>query len=365
MDNCRLLIFPLDLDDADPVIRVAKSLGIEVIGASSAMPDSGQRGVDHFLRLPFVTDPAFDAALQEVLHRHRITAVFSPHQGVWRHLEKLAQASPQTYGYALCGPDPFTATWQLFSPHESWAATVGKGMWAPTPAARPALSPASYAALHRLFISTPGQCDEGKLHALCDIARSLPVGDLLEVGCLYGRSAIALGFLAARHRIGSLICVDPWETLAVTDQGAQAALLNTELKSLDSQEIFRIFISTAALVDNIGYIRHTSAAAQAIYEAAKIQGSLSSAELGSISLAPALSLLHIDGNHRYDFVKQDVAIWSPYLAEGGWLLLDDYVWAFGDGPKRVGDELLDSPCWDNAFVSGDTLFLRRTAAPLP
>ena len=70
--------------------------------------------------------------------------------------------------------------------------------------------------------------------------------------------------------------------------------------------------------------------------------------------------MHIDANHRYDHVRRDIEIWSPYLAAGGWLLLDDYVWAFGDGPQRVGDELLGSPLYDSAFVSGDTLFLRRT-----
>lgn len=363
----RLLIFPLDLDDADPVIRIATALGIEVIGASSAMVAPVGRAVHKFLRLPFITDPAFDTAFDTAMTEHGITAVFAPHQGVWRHLRTRLAGQACPVPFQLCQPDPFTATWELFAPHEAFAATAHASQSSAQIGAtlRPALSQAQYAALHRQFLNTPGQCDEAKLYALCDIARLLPVGDLLEVGCLYGRSALALGFLAARHRIGSLVCVDPWNAAKLTDQGMDAAVLNAEHMYIDFQRIFRIFLSAAALLDNVGYIRQTSAAALPIYEAARRAGRLDSPELGTIELAPCLSLLHVDGNHRYDHVKLDVTTWSPFLAPGGWLLLDDYLWAFGDGPRRVGDELLDSHLYDLTFVSGDTLFLRRNDVAFP
>ena len=365
MTNTRLLIFPLDLDAADAVIRFATALGIETIGASSAMADPGGRALSHFIQLPFVTDDTFDTALQEAIRQYGITTIFAPHQGVWRRLDTLLRTAPNRYHFDLCKPDPFTATLQMFAPHEDWAALAMLStvpQWISGTVCRPPLSRSCYAALHRQFTNTPGDSDEGKLHALCDIARLLPPGDLLEVGCLYGRSALALGYLASRHQIGNLICVDPWNAAELTDQGTQAALLNTERFNIDFERMFRIFLSTAALLDNVGYIRETSENAQPIYEAARCSSCLESPELGSITLSPHLSLLHIDGNHRYDQVWKDIETWTPYLAPGGWLLLDDYVWAFGDGPKRVGDELLDSPLYDNAFVSGDTLFLRRREA---
>jgi hypothetical protein len=189
---------------------------------------------------------------------------------------------------------------------------------------------------------------------------------MVEVGCLYGRSSLVLGFLAWRHDIGNLICVDPWRTDQLTDQGGQAVLLNTNRTIIDFESIFSIFLSTVAILENVGYIRATSEAAHSIYSAALRAGHLESPELGRITLSPRLSLVHIDGNHRYDHVRQDVALWSTHLAPGGWLLLDDYLWAFGDGPRRVGNELLESLLYDLAFVSGDTLFLRRarTAAVL-
>lgn len=363
MVNTRLLVFPLDMDSTDAFIRVATALGIEIIGASSAMADPCDQGVKQFIRLPFVTDSAFDQALREAIRQYGITTIFTPHQGIWRHLDTLLRTATGTYCFDLCKPDPFTATWQIFSRHEEWAKAAllsAAPVWIGGTAIRPPLSQSCYAALHRQFLNTPGDSDEAKLHALCDIARLLPPGDLLEVGCLYGRSALALGYLASRHQIGNIIGIDPWNAAELTDQGTQATLLNGERINIDFERLFRIFLSTAAMLDNIGYIRKTTEAAHPIYEAARLSGRLDSPELGSITLSPHLSLLHVDGNHRYDHVLRDVETWSPYLAPGGWLLLDDYVWAFGDGPKRVGDELLDSPLYENAFVSGDTLFLRRS-----
>ena len=365
MVKTKLLIFPLDMDDADTFLRVAGSLGMEVVGASSAMADAAGKAVDSFIRLPFVTDPEFDEALRVAIEEHGISRIYSPHQGIWRHLNDLRQKASADFPFTLCKPDPFTATMRQFSPHDQWATAALVDPTAERIAgdnAAPPLPGSCYAALHRQFLGTPGQCDETKLQALCNIARILPRGDLLEVGCLYGRSAFALGYLASRHRVGSVICIDPWNTSELTDQGPQAAVLNSELVNpeIDVEQIFHIFLSTVALLDNVGYIRKTSTAAAAIYRDARRRRQLHSPLLGSIPLADHLALLHIDGNHRYDHVRNDVETWSPHLVTGGWLLLDDYLWAFGDGPRRVGDELLASPLYDHAFVSGDTLFLRRS-----
>lgn len=363
-----ILIFPLDIDHAETFIRVARALGLATVGASSAMPDRGDRAVDRFVRLPFITDPAFDAALLRVLQEYAVTTVYAPHQGVWRHLDHLLASAPGLFRFALCQPDPLLAIQQRFLPHDAWAAAVSSEAALPATATdttlQPTLSPARYAALHRQFLNTPGDSDVGKLRALCDIARRLPPGDLMEVGCLYGRSAFALGFLADFYRLGNLVCVDPWNTAELTDQGAAAALINAELGNaeINSETIFRVFLGTVAVLGNVGYIRKTSGAAIDDYRAAVRAGELHSPELGRIPVTGQLSLLHIDANHRYDHVRQDVEIWSPFLKTGGWLLLDDYVWAFGDGPQRVGDELLASPLYDSAFVGGDTLFLRRTDA---
>ena len=85
-------------------------------------------------------------------------------------------------------------------------------------------------------------------------------------------------------------------------------------------------------------------------------------ELRDVSLTGAVSLLHVDANHRYDQVRRDVDAWEPLVMPGGWIVFDDYQWAFGDGPTRVGDELLETGHFDCAFAWSDSLFMRKRTA---
>jgi hypothetical protein len=80
---------------------------------------------------------------------------------------------------------------------------------------------------------------------------------------------------------------------------------------------------------------------------------------GNVRYSGTISVLHIDGNHDYAFVREDCALWLPHLAPGGWLILDDYVWLHGDGPQRAGDELLErAHDIQRAFVCGKALFVK-------
>ena len=49
--------------------------------------------------------------------------------------------------------------------------------------------------------------------------------------------------------------------------------------------------------------------------------------------------------------------------DGGWIVIDDYTWPFGDGPRRVGDEFLaaNRDRISAAFVMGGALFIRSGA----
>ena len=79
-----------------------------------------------------------------------------------------------------------------------------------------------------------------------------------------------------------------------------------------------------------------------------------------IAYSGKIAVIHIDGNHDYDCVKKDCELWLSRMLPSAWLILDDYIWAHGDGPYRAGNELLrDQPdrigC---AFVCGKALFVR-------
>lgn len=362
MSTQRLLVFPSSIDSARPFMRVARSLGFEIIGADSIQGGVASADEDRHIHLPFITDPRFDAAFFESLVELGITHVHAPHHGVWWHLNKLRELPGKAF--FLCAPHPFDSHWEAFSPSLEWAESqtteaLARALPTPPRGLAAALTTSQLAGLHRRFLQTPGETDEDKLSGLCTIARLAPVGDVVEIGSLFGRSALALSWLATHYRIGSTLCVDPWNLDDLTDQGPAAKILHDEPRSLDCEKIFRNFMATAASSPGASYIRAPSERAIGTYAKATEAGRYHAEGLDPVPIRGQIALLHIDGNHRYDHVCADIANWTPYLADHGWLMLDDYIWSFGDGPQRAGDELLTSGDYDHAFVLSDTLFLRR------
>ena len=48
-----------------------------------------------------------------------------------------------------------------------------------------------------------------------------------------------------------------------------------------------------------------------------------------------VGLLHIDGNHDYGHVLDDISAWGPFVQPAGWIIFDDYEWYWGDGVRRA------------------------------
>lgn len=356
------------MDKVNDFIANSNALGLNVIGASSVMASEGSYQVKGFYSLPFITDSSFENRLQNLLKKESITHVYTPHAGVWSLFYGLKLKKPDDYPFSLCEPSPYHEDWLKFKPGYEWAVRMNQEKFVENFSAniegvRAPLLEGQYVSLHKQFTSISGQCDDLKLLALAHIVRLIPRGDLVEIGSLSGRSAFALGWLASTYQIGNLVCVDPWSIAKVEGQGEQAKILNSDLAAdadvIDFDKIFLSFIGAVSLLNNVGFIREVSEQAVNTYKNASLTGELVSPELGEISLEGGIALLHIDGNHRYDFVCKDIESWEPLVKPGGWVLLDDYVWAFGDGPKRAGDELLSSGKFDIAFTMSDTLFLRK------
>lgn len=53
-----------------------------------------------------------------------------------------------------------------------------------------------------------------------------------------------------------------------------------------------------------------------------------------------IELLFIDGDHRYNYVKLDLELWTPFLISGGILALHDHTYR---GVKRVIEEIISDP----------------------
>jgi hypothetical protein len=361
-----LLVFPVDVDSVMPIVRTARMLGMRVVAASSVMPLQPVDGCDASIHLPYVSDDGFDDALRAAMHTHGVTHLVTMHVGVWAHLARLAEMDAMIRA-AFRGAHPVQQQWQVFAPSLSWARRqradhVASSLPAPDGKVAPPLSVAEYASLHRGFLRTYGQCDVTKLEALCALARVTPPGDVVELGVFYGRSAYALARLAHAHGLGSTVCVDSWGRARITDQGAAAGVLNATQSAYDQEHVFEEFLALASEVPNMSYIREEAVDAARSYQAAGRRGLLTVPELREVSLTGAVSLLHVDANHRYDQVRRDVDAWEPLVMPGGWIVFDDYQWAFGDGPTRVGDELLETGHFDCAFAWSDSLFMRKRTA---
>tara|TARA_R110001592_G_scaffold211547_1_gene463421 strand:- start:14829 stop:16031 length:1203 start_codon:yes stop_codon:yes gene_type:complete len=368
LPDMHILVFPIDMDKVTDFISTVKSLGIKLTGASSVMSKAEGYNIDYYHKLPFVTEDTFEEQFDELISNRSITHVYTPHGGVWMYLFKLKKLKPTKFSFILCEPSPYVEDWIKFKPSYDWAEMILKERFVEffigcKDDARKKLLLGQYASLHKQFTNITGQCDVLKLLALVHISRLIPEGDLVEIGSFSGRSAFGIAWLAQKYRIGSLVCIDPWSHEKIEDQGEQSKILNSKLVEggdlIDFDKIFSSYIGAVSLLDNVGFIRDISENAVTSYIEASQKGVLINTELGEVDISGEIAMLHIDGNHRYDYVCKDIEAWEPLVKPGGWVLLDDYVWAFGDGPKKAGDELLHSGKFDFGFTMSDTLFLRK------
>jgi hypothetical protein len=181
---------------------------------------------------------------------------------------------------------------------------------------------------------------------------------LVEIGSWWGKSAFILLRLAQTYGIGRLYCVDPWSDAHLVQGGAASVvdLVSTQYSAEEAFQVFLLNLRPYAHGD-LSYLRCPSTEGAVRYRSG---GTVKTPEFGSAKPAGAIALLHIDGNHSYACAKADIDAWTPAVTPGGWIIIDDYVWPFGDGPQRAGDEYLEAHA-DRiavAFVTGSALFIR-------
>ncbi|ABC23542.1 class I SAM-dependent methyltransferase [Rhodospirillum rubrum] len=352
-----ILIFPFGNSVSLDLYAEATGRGRRVICASSLAFDPARDLCTRGVWLPYYSDPDFEDHLTSLIAREGIGEIVCPHAVVWRALkERLPGFAP---GVALRETDgwqrPFSghrvADLLVASHHPGALAASG------TPAA---LLPehklrAVFAQAHGI----PGWCSNEKISALLDVFRWMPTGDVIEIGSWCGKSAFVLAFLARHYATGAVLCVDPWHGADIIQEN-QA--INAAMVTFDMDEIFRVFLSTMTLVGSgfVNYRRMPSAAA-AIPGTAPF--SVTSAEFGETLYRGRTALLHIDGNHDIPKIEEDLRLWLPRLVPGGWLVMDDYVHAWGDGPRIIADRFVEEH-WrslDCVFVRGGALFVRLMA----
>jgi hypothetical protein len=349
-----VLVFPAGMPEGLAFRDRARAMGLKVVGASSLERDPAASGYEAWERLPYVSEPGFDAAFAEVVKRHDVGAVHAPHYIVWKHLaERIGQIAP---GARLTGGAALQDNERAYRALTDRLAGLKSPVFWPALPGKPRLTALQRAGLVRLVDAIPGMCGEEKMLAVMEAMRHAPAGDVVEIGSWWGRSAALLVLLARRYGVGKVLCVDPWLDEALPQGEPHVDAASAEL---DAAEALRIFqINLAPLADgDLNYLRARSVDAASLYRA----GFTAQTEtFGETSYEGRIGFLHIDGNHAEPAVAADAELWTPHVAPGGWIVFDDYEWAFGDGVKRVADAFAAANVERIAakFEAGGALFLQ-------
>jgi predicted O-methyltransferase YrrM len=135
-------------------------------------------------------------------------------------------------------------------------------------------------------------------------------GVIVEIGSWQGKSTIALAMGAARTHREKIYAIDPH-----------------------------------AIQPEEGYLEDTRSTFTANIREAGVNGQVIPMIMTSKEAARhwrrPIRLLWIDGDHRYESVKQDFLLWEPFVVDGGIIAMHDTIRK--KGPKKV--------LWENVFRS--------------
>ena len=352
-----VLVFPAGMPRALAYRERASLEGTRIIGSSSLEYDPASKHYPEWVHLPYVTSPDFDTALRQAIADFDIDGIFTPNPVVWEYLNHhLAKRFP---GVVLMNASPLADEVAPYRTALQWAASV---LEQPMPLAtghlaKPPLSVLEMAALFRHAEVIPGMCDHAKIHALCEIFRHTPAGDIVEIGSWWGKSAFVLARLALRHGIGNLLCVDPWSNEHLIQKDEKGLVDRVPVDADEALTVFQINLLPYAQ-GKVNYLRVPSVEAAVEYQRNR---EVTTPAFGRTNYTGRIAILHIDGNHSYENAHADIDAWAGLLLPGGWIIIDDYRWPYGDGPRRAADEFIFTAQSkiECAFFMGGALLIKR------
>lgn len=125
-----------------------------------------------------------------------------------------------------------------------------------------------------------------------------------EIGVFEGDCSVKL--LEGLPHLERLICIDPWDDDDDFHQlmpNKQGRILTTPMAEAKATFLARV----APFADRVMVVQMTSVeAAELIFDG-------------------TLDFVHIDGNHAYEYVKDDIRVWSKKVHEAGTITGHDYV----------------------------------------
>ena len=132
-------------------------------------------------------------------------------------------------------------------------------------------------------------------------ARVRPAGAVVEIGSFRGRSAVVLARAA-----GSVVAIDPH---AGSDRGPQEISAD-EARGGEDFDAFHANLERFGVADRVRHVRKFSSDAHE-------------------DVTGPVSLLFVDGAHRYGPAREDLARWGARVAPGGVMLVHDSFSSIG------------------------------------
>jgi len=350
------LIFPCCVREGGVYAEAARDRGEQVVAASSLANDETAESFKTWFYLPPVHDESFVSCLDEAVVKYAIARIFCPVPVA--HVVLCGLIADGKLSVPLIGEMAIDRHEREH--RELMATAVARHAFIQEVSERRSpLTPIDVAAVLRQALGGFGQSNENKIAAMIATFADAPHGDIVEIGVLTGRSACVLALMAQRHGIGPVLAVDPWSGPLAVQRDLPPAL-QAWANAWDMSSAFESFVVALLPMAEKGKFNYLAMPSREAHAAWSRRTQVDSPHFGNVRYGGAIAVLHIDGNHDYACVREDCALWVPYLLPGGWLILDDYVLLQGDGPRRVGDALLKERAADisRAFVCGKALFIK-------
>ena len=187
----------------------AHQWGQRVIGASSLDSDPYASRYDVWEKLPFINDAQFFPALKDLVKRQHVDLIFTPHAPSFNLLE--AKLHFQIPHVAIRGEGPYKTQVKqmelaLDQAERDLAVIAAFGLEGSS------LPVECVAGIMLQMDRLYGQCAREKALAVCAIMPSAAVGDVVEIGSLFGKSTYVFNRLASYCQIGGTLAVDLWSS---------------------------------------------------------------------------------------------------------------------------------------------------------
>lgn len=173
---------------------------------------------------------------------------------------------------------------------------------------------------------------------LADFAKVVPSDqEIVEIGVFQARTALIMAWGASQGNGAHVTAIDPWElTGNVYDPPFT-------LEGTRKQAEYN--------VQSVGYsdrVTLVQAFSHTVAEAGNFAGS-----------ARRVGLLFVDGDHTKEGARRDIEAWSPHLADGAIIAIDDYGHVDWPGVGEAVDELVDEGFLEPITVYHDRLAVTR------